>query len=454
MGVTRTEDWERLTELVEAARRKHGVPGAAVGLLRDGEATAAGFGVTSVDHPLDVTAETLFQIGSITKTFTGTILMRLADAGEIDLDSAVRAYVPSFRVADEDVSARATLRHLLTHVGGWAGDLFVDSGEGADALARYVERMAELKQVAPLGEVWSYNNAGFAVAGLVIERVTGTDYATALREKLLAPLGLEQCRLDAAETIAERFAVGHTVGSDGAKVARPWALPRAVLPMGGIMASAGDLLTYAGFHLGDGSSPDGSRILARETLALMHAPAVTVRGVDAWGLPFSIDDTHGVRLVSHGGGTVGQASLLAMVPEKALAFVVLTNADRGNALIADVTRWVFRELLGIEIEDPKPIDSTEDELARLVGRYERPFVDLELGLLHGRLVGQLAYKKSFPTEDAPPIPMPPPMALARCDDDRLIVLDGPTKDQTLDVIARGGAIEWLRFGGRVLRRRA
>lgn len=128
--------WDKLLAFVAEVLEKRGVPGAVVGIMHEGETQAAGVGVTNVDHPLPVTAETLFQIGSITKTFTATAMMRLVEMGKLDLDVTVRTYVPAFKVADESASARATIRHLLTHMAGWFGDYFHDTGMGDDALAQ------------------------------------------------------------------------------------------------------------------------------------------------------------------------------------------------------------------------------------------------------------------------------------------------------------------------------
>jgi CubicO group peptidase (beta-lactamase class C family) len=95
-------------------------PGVALGLLQDGGEHVGGFGVTSVENPLEVTPDTLFQIGSITKTFTGTVAMALVERGELDLDAPVRRYLPKLELADKDVAARVTMRDLLTHTAGWA----------------------------------------------------------------------------------------------------------------------------------------------------------------------------------------------------------------------------------------------------------------------------------------------------------------------------------------------
>src|SRR5215471_3011175 len=162
-----------LEDLVQEAMQQTRVPGVAVGILHDGVEETHGFGVTSVDNPLQVDRDTLFQIGSITKTFTATILMQLARQGRVNLNGTVRSVLPDFHLEDEDAAAFLTARHLLTHTGGFLGDDFTDTGSGDEALARYVENMATLPQLAPAGELFSYCNSGFAVVGRMIEVLTG-----------------------------------------------------------------------------------------------------------------------------------------------------------------------------------------------------------------------------------------------------------------------------------------
>src|SRR5579875_1030573 len=183
---------DELREVVTTSMEKNHVPGVAVGVINGDEEYEIGFGVTNVDHPLPVDGETLFQIGSTTKTVTGTIAMRLVEQGKLDLEAPLRTYLPDLRLSDEDTAARISMRHLLTHTGGFDGDFFTDTGRGDDALAAVVERMAELAQLAPLGQVWSYCNSGFYLAGRVIEAVAGKTYEAAARELVLDPLGMTQ----------------------------------------------------------------------------------------------------------------------------------------------------------------------------------------------------------------------------------------------------------------------
>jgi CubicO group peptidase (beta-lactamase class C family) len=447
--------WERLTEFVKQGMEAKSVPGVAVGLLHEGEMSTVGLGVTNVEHPLPVTDETLFQIGSITKTFTGTAIMRLVEDGKLELDAPVRRYAPDFKVADEAAAAGATVRHLLTHMGGWAGDLFRDTGKGDDALARYVADMAELPQLAPLGTIWSYNNAGFSLAGYLIEAATGQTYEAALKELILEPLGLEHAYLDPGQVITHRFAVGHNTGEEGARVARPWPLARSAYAAGGIVCHVKDLLRYARFHLGDGQTEDGTHLLSAGSLAQMQSPQVTVWGKEAWGLTWAIEEIDEARQVSHRGGTNGQITLLGLIPEKHLAFAVLTNSDRGGEVTDKVRRWILKEYLGLDAPEPQPVEANEEELAQYAGRYTGFFDDIELGMLGGKLVGQVTYKRGFPNEETPPRPAPPPMSLGKCEKDRLVVIDGRAKGDRAEVIRQeDDRIGWLRVGGRLHVRQA
>jgi len=448
-------NFNQLKEFVTEVMEEKKIPGVAIGILNEGKTYTAGFGVTNVDHPLPVTDETLFQIGSITKTFTGTAMMRLVEMEKLDLDATVRTYLPDFKVADEEASSKATICHLLTHISGWVGDFFEDTGAGDDALHKYVAKMADLEQLAPIGSIWSYTNSGFYLAGYIIEKVTGKKYEDALKELVLEPLGLENCYFDPGDIMTHRFAVGHNVEDQVAQVSRPWPLPRAAYSAGGITCQVKELLRYARFHLGDGTTEDGTRLLTQESLTKMHTPQLTIRGEhELMGLTWFINDEGGKRKISHGGGTVGQVSLLMIVPERQFVIVIFTNANQGGGVTSDVSRWALEKYLGIpKSKEPIPIESSVTDLTPYVGRYAHPLAEVELGILAGKLVGQWMFKQGFPSKDVSPPPPPPPMSLALCEKDRLLVLDGTDRDSLIDVIRKpDGTIGWLRWNGRICKR--
>lgn len=452
MPETHPIDPQALGEFVTDKMQKIGVPGAAVGIWHNDGVVAQGFGVTNVDHPLPVTDTTLFQIGSITKTFTGTLVMRLVEEGKIDLDAPVQRYVPEFGVVDDAASKQATMRHLLTHMGGWEGDLFLDTGSNDDALAKYVAAMAEQTQLAPINTHFSYNNAGFALAGLVIERVTGQSYEAALQSTVLDPLGLERTFLEPSDAMTYRFVVGHGGPRDAPEVLRPWPLTRATRSMGGLITHVHDLLRYARFHLGDQGIAK-QPVIQPQSVAQMAAPQVTSWGDEGRGLSWGTNKVGGVQTIGHGGGTLGQISQLTLVPSRNFAIAVFTNAQRGGELTRAVVEWALKQYLGLENPMPKPLTSSADELAAYVGLYRNMMSQVELGLLNGRLVGQIVYVKGFPTNDTPPPPPPSPMWLERVEPDRLMIMDGDMKETMVDVVRTPeGAVEWLRAGGRLYRK--
>src|SRR5829696_6562351 len=238
---------------------EHQVPGAALGILAEGREEHAVFGVASLETKAPVTPDTRFQIGSLTKTYTGTAIMRLIDQGKLDLYAPVRTYLPNLRLMDEDVAARVTVRHLLTHTGGWWGDDTSDTGNGDDAIARYVmERLPTFPQVAPLGAFFSYNNTGFTLLGRLIEVVTGQTYRAAVQELVLDPLGQAESTFTPAEVERHPHALGHGSGQQGMALVTPLNLPRNIDPAGGLWSTTRDQLRYARFHLGDGTAPDGA----------------------------------------------------------------------------------------------------------------------------------------------------------------------------------------------------
>jgi CubicO group peptidase (beta-lactamase class C family) len=445
--------FERLAALVTAKMTEYGVPGVGFGVLHGGETAARGLGVTSVDNPLPVTEDTLFQVGSISKTFTGTAVMRLVDQGKVRLDATVRTYVPDFSVQDANASANVTVRDLLTHTSGWEGDLFEDTGGGDDALARMMVKMRDLEQVAPLRAVWSYNNAGFYVAGRIIEIASGQTYEEALTDLVLAPIGLERTYIHPADAMTRRFVVGHGPGPSGPRVLTPWPLARAAHAAGGVISSASEMLRYARFHLGDGTGAGGARALSPATLDAMRAPVLVKHGTDdEMALTWHLSTSDGVKLVSHGGSTMGQQALLTLVPRDRFAVVLLTNGSRGSRLNTDVSRAALKEYLGLSVTDPEPL-AAQPDLAAFAGDYTRPHADVTVAVQKDRLLVQTITKRGFPTPKTPPPRPGPPMPFAFYAPDRLIAVDGPQKGARAEVIRLAdGSIGWVRVGGRIHRR--
>ena len=442
-----------LHAFIEQAMAHYHVPGVAVGVYHDGAEQVGGLGVTNVDHPLAVDARTLYQIGSISKTFVGTTAMRLVEQGTLDLDAPLRTYLPDLRLADAAATERATMKHLLTHTGGWVGDYFDDLGAGDDALAKMAVAMADVPQVAPLGTLWSYNNAGFALAGRVIEVLTGQPFEAAVQSLVLDPLGMNHTYFFARNIVTERFAVGHTVKDGTPTVARPWELPRTANPAGGLLSDVLDLLVYARFHMGDGTAQDGARVLSPESLAFMQSPLYSKGSDGEMGLTWMLQDVGGVRTVRHGGGTVGQQTTFVFVPSRHFALAVLTNADRGAELHGEATKWLLGRYLGLEDPEPAILDATPDQLAPYAGRYTAAMSDIELTVSGSGFMVQRLPKGGFPNKTIAAPEPPPPTRAALYGENLLIALDEPMKGTRGEFLRDpDGSIAWLRLGSRAHRR--
>ena len=427
------------------------IPGVSIGIYDHGKAYAAGFGVTSIENPLPVTPDTLFQTGSISKTFIGTIFMRLVEEGKVDLDAPVRTYLPKFKMADKEVAERVTLRHLLTHTGGWVGDYFNDYGYGDNALAKMMKDIARLEQVTPLGELWSYNNAGFNIAGRVVEIVTGKPFEQAARELVLDPLGLDMTYYFPDDImITHRFVVGHHNEGKKVKVSRPWAIGRAGAPVGGVISTVKDLLKYARFHMGDGKSFNGKKILTVKSLREMRKPLHSATGSDQIGLTWFIRKTGGLNIITHGGATHGQIAGLYFIPEKDFALAVLTNGEDGRLITKAALKKALKVYFDVDTPSPILLETPEEALHEYEGHYELPLTAFELKVKNDDLVLYDIPRGGFPTPDSPPLPASPPMRMAFYKKDKIIMLDEPMKDGLGEFLRDAdGVLKYFRLSSRV-----
>jgi CubicO group peptidase (beta-lactamase class C family) len=439
---------ELTTFLDERMTHRH-VPGAVIGIVHEQEELIVARGVTSVEHPLEVDETTLFQIGSRTKTFTATALMRQREAGKLDLDAPLVSYLPEFKLANPDYAGRVTPRHLLTHTGGWLGDYFLAvplRGRGEDSLARLVDAMERPPCLNAPGEIFSYDNAGFCVAGRLLEVLTDQGYEDAVRSLVFEPLDLSHTTYFPEDVITERTAVGHIVRGGEPAVARPWEINRSEHPAGGIISDVLDQLRYARFHLGDGTTAQGERLLSAETMADMqsvHAAAISAR--DAVGLAWLLGNVGGLRTVGHTGGTNGQLSSFTLAPERSFAISICTNASSGALLCGDVERWTFDRLLGVREEAPKALRLSSDQLDEYVGAYAFGLLQVErqedyLVLRREGIPGSKLMKEA-----------PPPIRLGFYDRDCIFDLDEPEATGSRGRFLRdaGGRIQQLHHGGRL-----
>lgn len=376
-----------IADQLPALIAKYDVPGAAVAVLKDGDVVDAAAGLLHTGTGVDATTDSLFQIGSITKLWTATLVMQLVDEGAVDLDVPVRTYLPEFRIGDEAAAAVITTRQLLNHTSGFEGDIFTDTGVGDDCIEKYLGVLHEVPQLFPVGELFSYNNAGYCVLGRLVEVLREKPYDECLREHLFAPLGLTHAATSPYDAIMFRVAQGHIELEPGAghQPAPVWALARSNAPAGAMLAMRPrDLLKFAAMHLDDGRAADGTAVLAPGTAARMHAkevelPYLGVMG-DSWGLGFERFDTPHGEIIGHDGSTIGQNAFMRMVPEAGLVVVLLTNGGDTLSLYHEVVGHVVAELSDSELPPlPKPPASPDAiDASRYVGTYASQVADIEI----------------------------------------------------------------------------
>src|SRR3954453_1995263 len=263
-----------LDEQLPLLLEKYDVPGTAWGVLHGGEVVDGAGGLLSKTTGVEATADSLFQIGSITKLCTGTRVMQLVDEGKVDLDATIRTYLPEFRIADEEAASVITVRQLLTHTSGFEGDIFTETGVGDDCVEKYLEVLHDVPQLFPPGAMWSYNNAGFCVLGRLIEVLREKPYDAALRDHLITPLGITHAATSPYDAILFRAAVGHLepTPGEGQHTTPIWALARSNIAAGSMFPmSARSLIAFARMHLEDGRAHDGTQVLAPGTPRRMQA---------------------------------------------------------------------------------------------------------------------------------------------------------------------------------------
>ncbi|MFD5827336.1 serine hydrolase domain-containing protein [Lentzea sp. NPDC060358] len=348
----------------------HGVVGAQVAVLHDGEIEDVAAGVLNNLTGEAVTTDSAFQIGSITKVWTATLVQELVNEGLLDLDRPVRAVLPEFRLADEQAARVVTPRHLLTHTAGFDGDLFHDTGNGPDMLERYLERMADTEQRTPPGELYTYCNSGFVVLGRIVEVLRGERFTSVLRGRLVDRLGLPTAAVSHAEYAGRECASGH-LGDALQPVGKLMA--EGDTPAGSVLAmSARDLLAFVRMHLGT-SEFDAMR----ETQVVPPDFGTGGRQGLGWALH---DYDGGVTGLGHNGTTRGFQAYLRVVPDAGLAVAVLTNGGTALPVAKEVFRQVLDEHAGVTPPPfPEPPATPVPVAAdRVVGVYRSAGVDLHV----------------------------------------------------------------------------
>jgi CubicO group peptidase (beta-lactamase class C family) len=365
------EDEARLDGLFAGLMETHHIPGAVLVVVEDGRvAVAKGYGVADLQTQGPVDPQTtLFRVASISKLFVATAVMQQVELGRLDLDADVNGYLERFQLEatyDEPI----TLRHLLTHTAGF-DDRFLRTAQPLEhaptPLGQYLASDMP-PRVMPPGKNISYSNHGYALAGYLVERVSGVPFAEYVRREILAPLGMDR----------SAFGIPTPVP---ASLARPyvWRKGRHIelgydrlldFPAGDLVTCGADLARFLLAHL-QGGRFDEARILPEARVAEMHRQQVTMaEGLAGWSLGFSVVDRPPLPARAHGGSWRGFGSHAVIVPERNLGWFVSTNHDFHPAFFDALRRGLWETLVpGPRPEPPQPPPDFAERAGDYVGSY-------------------------------------------------------------------------------------
>jgi CubicO group peptidase (beta-lactamase class C family) len=375
-----------LSDRLTAAAARHDVPGASVAVGYGDDLVEAVTGVLNRDTGAEVTTDSLFHVGSATKPWTAALVLQLAYEGAIDLDAPIVRYLPDFGVADPDATARVTARHLLAHTGGFAGDLFLDTGDDDNALDRYLDRIRTTAvQLYPPGALYSYCNSGYCVLGALVARLRGATWERVVRERLAQPLGARHLAFSDDEAREFVTATGHLpAGGDGPLATVSGAdLPRSNAPAGSIMRAAPRELVRFGRMLCTGSPP----VLPPEAGTEMRSPQATVPGAvgrngDRWGLGLELWNWSGAPMFGHDGDVPGESTVWRVLPDHDFVVAMSINTNAASGMIEDFIVPLVRDVTGVPAP-PWPVPSPSrasdaGDSSRFAGRYATPLYDFEV----------------------------------------------------------------------------
>ncbi len=337
------------------------VPGAAVGVVQNGKMILLkGYGYRDVEKQLPVTPNTLFAVGSITKSFTVTLLGMEMDEGKVDWDKPVRNYLPDFRMYDPVLTEQMLMRDLITHRSGLPRHdmVWYSSDFTREDLLR---RLQFLEPNKPLRSRFQYNNLMFMTAGYIAGKLNGKSWEDSVRERILVPLGMNGTTFSEKESqnapdFAQPYQKGNDVKSDVKRMPFDEQCPDtcALGPAGEINSSVADMSRYVLLHLNKGKL-EGKALLSENNATQMQTPQMVIAGApdfkelseNSYGMGFFISSYRGHKQVEHGGNIDGFSAEMIFLPGDGIGVVVLTNLD-GTVVPYVVANNVLDRLLGMD----------------------------------------------------------------------------------------------------------
>ncbi len=286
-----------------------------------------------------MTPQTPLIIGSLSKSFTALAMLQLVERGLLALDDPIQKHIPWFRLADLEGSACITIRHVLTHTSGisrYAGRELLAS-QGGKTLEQSVRDLRKLRLSRPVGSTFQYSNLNYAVAGLVIEVVSGQSFSAYIQEHILTPLGMRHTFVSEEAARRGGLATGYRWWFG---VPVPFHAPYVedALPAAFVASCAEDMGRYLLALLNSGTL-EGTSILSPDGVkTLLHPHTVTASPGSSYALGWRVEQLHGMLLIRHGGEVSNFIAEMALVPERSIGVVVLANGGNGLVPLAACRR--------------------------------------------------------------------------------------------------------------------
>jgi CubicO group peptidase (beta-lactamase class C family) len=359
------------------------IPGVSIALVQDGRIIySEGLGVRSLDHPEPVTARTRFMIGSTTKALTTLLMARLVDEKKLSWSTPVVNLLKGFTLADPDITKRLELRHTVSASTGMPRQdyefLFRHSGVSPEA------RIAEMRTMRPttgFGETFQYSNLLVAVGGYAATRACAPEgsledaFDEQMKKQIFRPLKMNDTLLRQEEVLRGAAAAPHAAGFDGQMHNLPLALEKSVYsvaPAGGAWSTANDIAHYLLMELADGRLADGERFISQDALLERRRPGIKIDDKNSYGLGLIVSNESGLRVIHHGGNTLGFTSDMYFLPDSGFGAVALTNAYAANAFLAALRAKIRELVFGARSSAESMVETAktakQDSLARLQTR--------------------------------------------------------------------------------------
>lgn len=384
----------------------HKIPGMSIGIVYDQVLVyAKSFGYSDLENRTPGTPETIYHIGSITKTFTATAIMQLRDQGNLELNDPISKHLAWFEIKNRFPNAPdITIWHLLTHTSGlpvdaafpyWTDNVFPTREEMIDALPGQ-------ETIYPPEHKFKYSNLALSLAGEIVAAVSGQPYEQFIKENILKPLEMKSTSIFITEDEMKRLATPYSrLFSDGSRKIMPFTDAKGIAPAGNMASTVSDLAKYISFQFRVDSS-DTNTVLKGSTLREMQRIQWLVKDWTwGWGLGFEIDRWNGKTLVGHGGRVAGNTTRIAFVPTDKIGVVVLINADDGRPTF--FAQKILKQVTPVILESVKPkADEPEPDTAWLkyTGSYTNSlfYFVTEIMILNNKLV---AYEHNSPPPRSP-----------------------------------------------------